>query len=112
MLFLMSFIFFIIFININFNDKIIYFQHVATSNKGLFKGALSINFSSASFAFLICIYKNNKEYKGYQEEHIDFSWGSTSKKLKPINKIKNNKFYINIFYYLYLFISINHLITF
>jgi len=59
-------------------------------NKGLFKGALSINFSSASFAFLnyyhpfryfeyisdngfICIYKNYKEYKGYQEEYIDFN---------------------------------------
>ena len=66
-------------------------------NKGLFKGALSINFSSSSFLFLICIYKNNKEYKGYQEEHIDFNWGGTSKQVKPINKIKNNKFYKNIF---------------
>ena len=59
MLFLMSFIFFIIFININFNDKIIYFQHVATSNKALFKGALSINFSLAFFAFLKIIQNLN-----------------------------------------------------
>lgn len=50
------------------------------------------------FIIKINIYKNNKGYIAHQEGKIYFSWGGTSKQYKPINKIKNYKFYKKYFF--------------